>query len=695
MSRSDRIDVVCDRFEAACRSGERPALEDYLRQVDPAERSDLLRQLLPLEIEYRRARGESPPLQEFLERFAAFQPTVERALAELTLPLASDNRNAERDAARPPDLPSKGALAVGRRFGEYEIVASIGRGGMGVVYRAVQTRLKRPVALKLLAFERRHDPESVTRFAREMEAVGQLDSPHIVRAYDAGEVDGLYYLAMEFVDGCDVATLAKRNPRLPIGLVCEIGRQACLGLQHVHEHGLVHRDIKPSNLLLSAAGVVKVADLGLARFSSSDGAGCESLTSTGQVVGTVDYLAPEQAIAGEAVDIRSDLYSLGCTLYRLLGGRVPFGGSQYDSVAKKLLAHAATPPTSLAVLRPEVPPLLVALIERLMAKHPADRFDEPRQVADMLAQFCDAKGTTGLLDTASLQIDGRRAGEDTWPEPTARDTADISARDVPPPAIRPAPKGTRRFLAAIRANPRTSVAAGIVAVVVLAGGAALWNPFAGPSAPGERDESSTGASVPWWTLLSRTPEDLAYPGRRGAGGIQLDESHRWAAVHSDDLRLVKLGESLPANCIVRVVFDRSAWLGMVGVFLGFREAATPDGRNASMEVVHLYPPQVTTRTLKIERRVWEVGEKLKPRGIMSRYSEDVRYPRASDGEFAELEIEIKGGRVLAVRWMGETVEKLAVAGNQGAFAQPVDDGAWGLVNNLGVTYFREVIVSKQ
>jgi serine/threonine protein kinase len=210
---------------------------------------------------------------------------------------------------------------------------------MGTVYRAVHTRLKKPFAIKVLHIDRTADPHAVARFQRELEAIGRLDHDNIGRATDAGEVGGLHFLVMELVDGIDLSRLIRHRGPLPIADACELARQAALGLQCAHERGLVHRDVKPSNLLLSAQGELKVLDLGLALLSHGRRASGE-LTATGQVMGTADYMAPEQWEASHSVDIRAEVYSLGCTLHTLLTGRPPFGGAEYDSVMKKMAAHA-------------------------------------------------------------------------------------------------------------------------------------------------------------------------------------------------------------------------------------------------------------------------------------------------------------------------------------------------------------------
>ena len=190
---------------------------------------------------------------------------------------------------------------------------------MGTVFRAVHAKLKRNVALKILPSHRWHQLSAITRFEREMEAIGQLDHAHIVRANDAGEEQGLHYLVMDFIDGLDLSQLIKRLGIVPIAEACEIVRQAAIGLQYIHDHGLIHRDIKPSNLMLAAPTTsspqtspnVRILDLGLALLGDEHLKDEEDLTSVGQLMGTLDYMSPEQGLDSHAVDCRTDYLWIG------------------------------------------------------------------------------------------------------------------------------------------------------------------------------------------------------------------------------------------------------------------------------------------------------------------------------------------------------------------------------------------------
>lgn len=307
------------------------------------------------------------------------------------------------------------------RLGQYEILEKIGRGGMGTVYKAMHTRLKRLVALKLLPGDRTQTPEAVARFQREMEAVGRLDHPHLVRAHDAGEAEGQHYLAMEFVDGINVARLIRQGGRLPVANACEVIRQAALGLQHAHEHGLVHRDVKPSNLMLTEDGQIKVLDLGLARLTEEVRPDQEDATATGQVFGTGDFIAPEQGQDPRQADSRSDIYSLGCTLYFLLAGHAPFSGPEWNTFMKKVMAHAHTPIAPITSIRGDIPEPVATILARMTAKSPGERFQSAGEVARSLEAY--AAGNN-LKDTASeraswppereVRTDGRMLRGGLW-----------------------------------------------------------------------------------------------------------------------------------------------------------------------------------------------------------------------------------------------------------------------------------------
>jgi serine/threonine-protein kinase len=285
-------------------------------------------------------------------------------------------------------------------LGHYVLLDRLGKGGMGEVFRARHRHMARTVALKVIRAEKL-GAEGRARFLREVEAAARLDHPHVVHAYDADEDGGRYYLAMEYVEGTDLGRLVKKRGLLAVAVACEYVRQAALGLQHAHERGLVHRDIKPSNLLLDVRrGVVKVSDFGLSRLAVWEDKEA-GLTREGAVLGTADYVAPEQVADARAVDVRADLYSLGGTLYYLLSGRSPL---PEGSALQKILHHVLWEPQPIEERRAGVPPALAAVVRRLLVKRPEDRYQTPADLVAALAEVREGEPT-------ARPISGRETGE--------------------------------------------------------------------------------------------------------------------------------------------------------------------------------------------------------------------------------------------------------------------------------------------
>jgi hypothetical protein len=261
----------------------------------------------------------------------------------------------------------------------YEILGPVGAGGMGVVYKALQRNLDRVVAVKLLRGRLTGRPGFAERFAAEVRALARLNHPNVVAAYDADRAGDRHFVAMEYVEGESLDALVRRRGPLPPAEACDLVRQAAAGLQHASEHGIVHRDVKPANLLLARGGMVKVVDFGLSRLALD----AEPVAgSAPPVLGTPEYMAPEQARAPDRADSRSDLYALGCTLYFLLAGRPPFDGA---AVLQTLLAHQDTAPPPIRAVRPEVPAAVAAVLDRLLAKNPAARYATPAEAAAAVA----------------------------------------------------------------------------------------------------------------------------------------------------------------------------------------------------------------------------------------------------------------------------------------------------------------------
>ena len=371
------IDRFCDEFEALWRSGEPPKLEACLSKCPAAMREQLLHELLALELDYRLERGEVPTVQDYLNRFGEQRAIVEQAFAshpalgETQLPESTRWPRAPRAAA--------GASLVGSRLGKYEILAELGRGGMGVVYQARQADLDRIVAVKMLLSGPHAQAHDLEYFRREAEAVARLQHPHIVQVFDVGEHEGQPYFSLEYLPGGSLNKQLAGTPQPPqsaAALIVTLAR----ALHHAHERGVVHRDLKPGNILLTTDGTPKITDFGLAKRLDN-----QSHTVTGAVLGTPSYMAPEQA-AGDSrrIGAAADIYGLGAILYELLTGRPPFKGeTPWDTVAQ-VLTDEPVPP---ARLQPKVPRDLETICLKCLQKDIGRRYHTAAELADDLDRF--------------------------------------------------------------------------------------------------------------------------------------------------------------------------------------------------------------------------------------------------------------------------------------------------------------------
>jgi hypothetical protein len=358
-----------------------------------------------------------------------------------------------------PDSPRTDG-DIPREIGRYRLLEKLGAGGMGVVFQAIHIDLERTVALKVLPLNRIPGRRRIARFRQEMRALGKLQHPNIVAALDAGEAQGVYFLVMEYIDGVTLSALLATHGPLDVADACELVRQAATGLQFAHEHGLVHRDIKPSNIMLSRDGQIKILDLGLALLSAAE-VDDEEATGPPEIVGTIEYMAPEQVADSRAVDIRTDIFGLGCTLYKLLAGRTAFPaaapGAEGPTPSPPCVAEAPVP---IERYRPEVPVELVAVLNRMLARNPAERFAEPAEVAAAIGPFCAGSNLRELVNGTSQTV----------PEKDAAEGSPIVGKDKPgaAPAAPPHP----RAIACSGRNPflrHWKAVAGVAAMTMLAG----------------------------------------------------------------------------------------------------------------------------------------------------------------------------------------------------------------------------------
>jgi serine/threonine protein kinase len=353
-------------------------------------------------------------------------------------------------------------------LGSYVILERLGTGGMGSVFKARNQKLGRIVALKVIHPHKLDNPAAVKRFRREIHVAAHLQHPNIVHAIDAEVVNGAELLVMEYIEGTNLTRLVKDHGPLPVTLACEYVRQAALALQHAHEKGLVHRDVKPSNLMLQTGGTIKLLDLGLALLHGPlvDGSVSGPLTVAGKVIGTVDFLAPEQARDASSVDIRADLYSLGCTFYYLLTGQPPFAGA---TTTNKIYKHALEEPEPVRRLRPDVSQPVSAVIRRLLAKRPEDRFQTPAELAAVLQDLLHRRASPAVPAVRDRVV--RHFPADRQSVPVAI-PAQAAAEMGSEPIVRASPRPTR-----LRDRRRwRPLAAAVLAVLILVGLAlAVWH----------------------------------------------------------------------------------------------------------------------------------------------------------------------------------------------------------------------------
>jgi formylglycine-generating enzyme required for sulfatase activity len=380
-TRARCADQECDRFEAAWKAGQRPRIEVHLAAVPEAERFTLLQELILLEIDYRRLAGEHPESEEYLARFPALDRGWIVGVVSEAAPTPTrfaPNAAGGADASRP--------------LGKFLLLQPIGAGGCGTVWRALDTELDRVVALKIPDAGVMKSPMLRARFRREARAAARLSHPNVVTLFGVDQVGDTPLLVMEYVEGIDLGRLVAQSGPLPVRQACDFVRQAALGLQHAHERGLVHRDVKPANLLLTERGaVVKVLDLGLALLPRRPEDSDSSLTEPGCVMGTADFMAPEQSRDSHNADARADIYSLGCTLYYLLTAEVPFPGGTFT---EKMLRHHTDEPVPVEQLQPIVPAHLAAVARKMMARRPEDRH---QTAADLVTALTEVLG--GTIDT--------------------------------------------------------------------------------------------------------------------------------------------------------------------------------------------------------------------------------------------------------------------------------------------------------
>lgn len=532
-----------------------------------------------------------------------------------------------------------GSSVTQETLGQYLLLEKLGEGGMGTVYKAIHAKLKKWVAVKILASRREIYPDLVERFHQEMEAIGQLDHPNLVRATDANEDNGRFYLVMEYFEGRDLAKVLAARGSLPVAEACDVICQTARGLQYIAERQLVHRDIKPSNLLLTREGQVKILDMGLALLRRQEEK--EELTAPGQVMGTMDYMAPEQTLNSHQVDIRADIYSLGCTFYKLLTGQTPFPPTLYKTSKEKARAHREEIVPQVGAFRPDVPEGVCAVLNKMLAKKPEERYQQPAEVAQALDAFTELSDLAVLLPGEAPFGPSLRSGS------TERNTLKTSQG---------------------RKVPFSSAAVWWALALLLIGGTTLtfysfWprgedppppekKPVEIKKEPGGPPEARDMEIGKFYALLKKPPEPLQWkkdlpPPAWNEGREEI------VAAPVGDSGMLGLADIPPGTSYrFRIALCQSPWSGMVGVFFGYYKEKV-EGKTV-IKWQSLTLTREAENKFRIIRRRMEQKEKGLPQG--EQIASHPLPPPTGVEEF--LEIVVRGKDLRKVYWGGLELDQL-------------------------------------
>lgn len=575
----------------------------------------------------------------------------------------------------PMQLTNAGSV-TSLRLGSYVLGKRLGGGGMGDVFAATHALMKsRPVAVKVLKPHLTGNAHFVQRFLREIEALaGIKPHPNLIRVEYADFVDGIPYLVMEFVEGMDLEQILKNQGPLSDADACGVICQAALGLTAIDAAHLVHRDLKPSNLMLTKDGVVKILDLGLARLRMTDEAR-DDLTPSHCLLGTMDYMAPEQAENPKCVDIRADIYSLGCTLFKLLTGRAPFGG--LGSAAKKMEAHAHF---SFPSLPDSVRSELREAIGKMTAKLPGDRYLSPADlVNDLAALSCDS-------DLAALSA---RSANSPMNEVTidfaTRVTQDRATVEESPSAQVPpkAPRHNRR---------RWQMVAFAVAVAAAIGaGAFALSLLSGPAVPIVRELDSLEPFL-LHPLLDRAPVPIVWNRAGGDASFEFDAKRQQLAISFPENAMFQLGNINSQNFTFQISIKQTMWTSGTGIFWGYRNDELPNGSNCEAVFQFLAVTRRTNpdRFFLVRGRGEVVTDKFGQRRITS----EGQYESPLDDPIGEqiLIAKVFQDRLHSVTMQGKGMERIVSREANEEYA-PIDyRGRIGTINVLAASVYRNASI---
>ena len=586
--------------------GERVPAETYLK-MHPALTTawaDAF-ELVYSEFRLRQELGEEPDLQDFLRRFPQYTAKLQRLSQEdssvpytANINTPGDVISTAGDVILDPRVTSEWPSVPG-----YEVLGKLGQGGMGEVFKARQERLDRLVALKIIRKENlSQDPAAIHRFQREAQMAAQLSHPNIIVIYDFNQHGPTYYIAMEYVEGVDLHNLVQDLGPLQPEMAAAYIRQLALGLQHAFEQGMVHRDIKPSNLMVALPrtevsnpsalppgppdldqlqkGIVKILDLGTALITHAADSESAKWTKQGTLMGTPDYLAPEQAVDSHTVDIRADLYSVGCTFYYLLTGKPPFGEFP---LMKKLIMHQNDEPRPVRDMQPHVPASLEAVVRRLLAKRPKDRYQTPGELAEALAP---QPGHNKPSDLHLQAVEFQRPA--IAPAPTTAGPSNSSSIKIANPSLSVSFKRTHKAEAKLPAGVE-----GAKTIAILQGHTSWVVALAFSPDRNRLASASVQGNVRLWDFGGGKPSE------RSSFQAALKELH--SLVYATDLTLLAAGSGS---------LDGTIWLwDMTQPMPGIRY--TLEGHRAPVEALAFSSDSKLLATGSCDKtiRVWELNEK--------------------------------------------------------------------------------------
>ncbi len=545
-----------------------------------------------------------------------------------------------------------------RVIGQYQLMSYLGHGGMGKVYRALHVKLKRQVALKCLPNSSRRDPDRKARFLREMEAIGQIEHENIVRATDAGEHEGTLFLVMDLVRGIDLHEFLMAHGPLQVADACAIAREVASGLNYLEQRQIVHRDVKPANIMLSFEGKVKLLDLGLARFNVESGGG---MTSTGQAVGTADYIAPEQVRGEPGVSTPADVYSLGCTLFHMLTGLPVFHGKKYDSAFLKMRGHSDDPPPTATSLRHGLPDELSRFVGQLLAKAPTER-PRPRTIIERLGKWCEGSDLAALARQGAAEAQTRcNSSRVDGNAPTA------------PHSPRPAPGRLRRSVGRVVANRRTAI--GLLGASCAGAGLAWFNGWP----PFHRTHHLPDLhAIGWQPLLSEPPTKLVWPATSRL--FDYNEPRRELSFSCEGIGLLGWGTADCDNYRARFHLSQSRWTSGLGVFFGYHALAVDKSPRAVYQLLQLTSFQSSdlAHSFRLDRGEETIvfGGGPSPSVSSHAFASNL-IPTPSGGEHL-LEFAVGTGSLLEVRWDGVRLPSLTDAAANGMVAPGTAKGLLGI-----------------